>query len=317
MANRSMAMRTPSARRLRLRRGWCAVALALASAPLGAAERTVLHREASLYHNILVTEEPSRICLRFTLRDIERSQSCIDPRQPRRMVFSYTRMMMAALLLAPEPARVLAVGLGGGTIPTALVDVLPDAKIDVVEIDPAVAEMARRYFGFETSARLRLHLVDARPFVKRALKRAPTPSDLYDLVLLDAYSGDYIPEHLMTREFLEETRTLLAPNGVVAANTFSLSRLYDHESETYRAVFGPFFNLKTPASSNRIIVAGNGELPSKAALQRNANALQRRLRPYGIPIREYADRLSLEVDWDTSQEPLTDQYSPANLLRNE
>ena len=304
----------PTKRRLRrlAKCGGIAATVLVAVAP-SAATVEVLHRERSLYHNILITKAPNRICMRFTLRDTERSQSCFDPRQPERMVFAYTRMMMASLLLAPEPARILAIGLGGGTIPTVLVEVLADAQVDVVEIDPAVADLARRYFDFETNARLRLHLADARPFVKRALMR----EERYDLVLLDAYGGDYIPEHLMTREFLEETRGLLKPNGVVAANTFSASRLYAHESETYRAVFGQFFNFKTPASGNRIVLASNGALPNLETLQRNGNAWQRRLRRYGVPIREYATRLTLEADWDTSKEPLTDQYSPANLLRDD
>lgn len=290
-----------------------ALVLAVLGSVASAAEREVLHRERSLYHNILVVSTPGRVCLRFTLRDAERSQSCIDPNRPQRMVFSYTRMMMASLLLNPAPARILAVGLGGGTLPTALVELLPEADVQVVEIDPAVADAAARFFAFETSARLRLHLGDARVFIKRAAARG----ERFDLVLLDAFGGDYIPEHLMTQEFLEETRALLAPDGVVAANTFSSSRLYDHESETYRAAFGPFFNFKTPVGGNRIVLAGNGALPSKAVLRSNANAWHRRLQPYGIPIRDYADRLSLEVDWDTTKEPLTDQYAPANLLRED
>ena len=289
-----------------------AVAVLAAAAP-SAAEREVLHQERSLYHNILVTSGNGRVCLRFTLRDKERSQSCIDPNRPKRMVFSYTRMMMAALLLDPAPSRILAVGLGGGTLPTALVELLPEAEVQAVEIDPSVATAAARFFGFETSARLRLHLGDARVFVKRAAARG----ERFDLVLLDAYSGDYIPEHLMTQEFLEETRSVLAPEGVLAANTFSLSRLYDHESATYRAAFGQFFNLKTPGSGNRIVLASNGVLPTEAELRRNANAWHRRLQPYGVPIRDYVDRLSREVDWDTTREPLTDQYSPANLLRTD
>lgn len=285
----------------------------LGAAAPAAAEREVLHQERSLYHNILVTSGNGRVCLRFTLRDTERSQSCIDPSRPKRMVFPYTRMMMASLLLNPAPSRILAVGLGGGTLPTALVELLPEAEVQVVEIDPSVATAATRFFAFETSARLRLQFSDARVFVKRAAAR----DERFDLVLLDAFGGDYIPEHLMTREFLEETRSLLAPNGVVAANTFSSSRLYDHESATYRAAFGQFFNLKTPGSGNRIVLASNGALPAQAELRRNANAWHRRLQPYGVPIRDYVGRLSLEVDWDATREPLTDQYSPANLLRTD
>ena len=204
------------------------------------AEERILERERSLYQTILITEEPGRICMKFSLREEQRNQSCMDPDSPQRMVFTYARMMMAALLLVPEPERVLVAGLGGGTLPTALEALLPRARIDVAEIDAAVVRAARKHFAFVESDRLRVHVNDARVFVKRALGRG----EQYDLVLLDAYSGDYIPEHLMTVEFLEETRSLLAPGGAVAANTFATSRLYDHESETYRAVFGTFFNLR-------------------------------------------------------------------------
>lgn len=290
----------------------CAGALALAALP-AVADYEVIHRERSLYQTILITRDAARLCLRFSVRERQRNQSCMDPREPKRMVFTYTRMMMAVLLLNPQPRRVLVAGLGGGTLPTALAELAPEAAIDVVEIDPAVLTAARRFFGFQTSERLRVHTSDARVFVKRALRRG----QLYDMVLLDAFGGDYIPEHLTTAEFLAETRQLLAVDGALAANTFSTSGLYDHESETYRATFGLFFNFKMPSSNNRVVLAKNGPLPPKAVLRANADAWRKRLKPYDIAIGRFPALLSLEVDWDTSKRPLTDQYAPANLLREE
>ena len=276
-----------------------------------AAVGQVLHREQSLYHTILVVAEPTRLCLKFSVRDNTRNQSCVDPHDPKRMVFGYTRMMMAALLVVPEPQTVLMAGLGGGTLATALAELLPDVQIDVVEIDPAVVEAARAYFDFQETERVRIHIRDARVFVKRALQRGRQ----YDLVILDAYSGDYIPEHLMTAEFLDETRRLLAPGGAVAANTFATSRLYDHESETYRLVFGEFFNLRVSTSNNRVILATNGPLPDKATLRANSRAWRPALGPYDVPITSYPRRMSTKVDWDPTKRALTDQYSPANLLK--
>ena len=278
--------------------------------PAGAAGK-VLHQEQSLYQNILVVREPSRLCLRFSLRRQTRNQSCIDPDVPQRMVFGYTQMMMALLLLDPAPRRILVAGLGGGTLPTALAALLPDATVDVVEIDPAVVALAKRYFGFESTARVRLEVADARVFVKRALAREAR----YDAVLLDAYGGDYIPEHLLTREFLAEVQALLPTGGVVAANTFSASRLYHHESATYQAVFGTFFNFKAPGSGNRIVLARNGPLPTRAVLDANAAAWRMALAPYGVPIDTYPPLLGTERDWDPDASVLTDQHGPANLLQ--
>lgn len=286
-------------------------ALASALPADGAVE--ILHRERSLYQTILITEGRNRICMQFSVREHQRNQSCFNPRHPKRMVFTYTRMMMAALLLSDEPETVLIAGLGGGTLPTALHELLPQARIDTVEIDPAVVAAARNYFGFTTSDRLAVHVRDARVFVKRATAR----DRRYDLVMLDAFGGDYIPEHLMTREFLDEVRAIMADGGVLAANTFATSRLYDHESETYRAAFGSFFNLRTPESNNRVILARNGPLPPKTELRANAAAWRAPLRAYDVRIREYPARLSLDIDWDVTRRPLTDQYAPANLLRND
>ena len=291
----------------------CLLACLLAGIAAWPAEARVIHQERSLYQTILVEKNGSRVCLKFKVRRNQRSQSCIDQRRPQEMVFAYTRMMMAALLLNPSPRRVLVVGLGGGTLPTALARIYEQATIDAVEIDPAVVSVAERFFGFVASDRVRVHVQDARAFVKRAAGNG----DAYDLVLLDAYNSDYIPEHLMTREFLLETREAMSGDGVLAANTFESSRLYDHESVTYRDVFGPFFNLRLPESSNRVIVASTKPLPGLLQLQRRAAALSEVLRTYGIDVQRYPKYMLSKVDWDTNVRVLTDQYSPANLLRAE
>jgi spermidine synthase len=285
-----------------------ALALLLASLAVRA---DVIHSEHSLYQNILVTETAGQRCLQFSVRRDQRNQSCMDLRDRDRLVFSYTRMMLAGLLLVPEPSRILVVGLGGGSLPTVLARVYPHAEIDIVEIDPAVVSVAARFFDFRMNERVRVFEQDARVWGKRAARRP----ERYDLILLDAFNGDYIPEHLMTREYLEETRALLTDRGVVAANTFAISDLYDHESATYAAAFGPYFNLTMPDSANRVIVASRAPLPTRAALEASASALDGRLSPFGVAITDYPPRMSRTRDWREDARILTDQYAPANLLR--
>jgi spermidine synthase len=280
----------------------------------GVVEANIIHRERSLYSTILVDQRGSIICLQFSVRRDQRNQSCMDRKNPKHMVFPYAQMMMASLLLNPEPRRVLIVGLGGGTLPTALGELFPAAQIDVVEIDPAVKTVAETYFGFRENDRLRVVLQDARVFTKRAL----TGEGRYDLIMLDAFNGDYIPEHLMTREYLEETRALLTPDGVLAANTFAISRLYDHESVTYDAVFGDFYNLRSQVSANRVILAVSGdELPGGDLLKDRARTLTARLKPYGVDLSRQLGSFSTTPDWDPDARVLTDQYAPANLLRDQ
>ena len=274
-------------------------------------EGRIVHREQSLYQTILVDDTGTRRCLQFSVRRDQRNQSCIDLKHPQQMVFTYTQMMMAGLLLAPDPQRILMIGLGGGTLPLALNDLFPNVRVDVVEIDSAVVRIAREFFGFQSSERIKVFEMDGRIFTKRAVLR----EDQYDLIFLDAFNGDYIPEHLMTREYLQETRKLLGADGTLVANTFAQSRLYDHESVTYAAVFGDFFNFKQYPSSNRIILVPMAGLPALDALRTRAQSWRKRLRPYRIPIHNYPDHMYRTIDWDTEARVLTDQYAPANLLR--
>lgn len=274
------------------------------------AQRTIIHEERSQYRNVVVTEFNNQRCMLFNVRRGDMNQTCMDLRDSRRLVFNYTRMSFAGLLLNSQPKRILVAGLGGGTIPTVMHELFADAHIDVLEVDDAVLRVARDFFDFREDERLVAHVVDARVFIKRAALRGVS----YDYIVLDAFSGEYIPEHMLTREFLEEVRQILTPDGVVVANTFSTSRLYDHESVTYQAVFGEFFNFKQAGSGNRIILAQNKPLPPQGELIHPARALVESLRPYGVNILEFPARLSTRPDWNQSRRVLTDQYSPANLL---
>jgi spermidine synthase len=131
--------------------------------------------------------------------------------------------------------------------------------------------------------------------------------------MLDAYDAQYIPEHLLTQEFLAQVRALLAPGGIVAANTFSSSRLYQNESVTYASVFGEFYNLK---SANRVILASNAPLPSLAQATHNAQLFEASLPPFSVNPQSVLSLFSTHIDWDPNARVLTDQYSPANLLQS-
>jgi spermidine synthase len=152
---------------------------------------------------------------------------------------------------------------------------------------------------------------DARVFVRRQLARGHR----YDYILLDAFTGEYIPEHLMTKEFLTEIKRLLTKDGVVVANTFSSSRLYHHESATYADVFGELYTMRLPTSGNRIILgARSGNLPTKDILEQRANTLGSALTPFGVALAAFPKYITDRVDWDSGAAVLTDQYAPANLL---
>lgn len=274
----------------------------------------IIYQKRSLYRNILVSDDGARICMRFTLGLRYHSlQSCQFKHDPDELVFDYAKMSFAGLLINPKPERILVAGLGGGSIPRTLRILFPDAQIDVVEIDPAVVDVAERFFGFEESENLDVIVRDARVFVKQQLLKG---EGRYDYIVLDAFNGEYIPEHLMTKEFLEECRRLLTDDGVLVANTFSSSRLYHSESATYQAAFGWFIEVREE-QGNRIIVTAKGTKPTREELVARARKLRGDFARFGIVPGALAQLADTDPSWQRAARVLTDQYAPVNLLQGE
>ena len=282
--------------------------LVLISLSLTLSAKTI-HKERSIYRNIVITENNKKRCMRFESRRRSISnQACMDLNNKDRLVFEYTQSIMAGLAINPSPGRVLIIGLGGGSLPSVFSKVIPEAEVISVEIDPAVAKLAKKYFDYIETDKIRTSIKDGRVYIKRAVKQ----QQKFDWIILDAFNGDYIPEHLLTKEFLTETKQLLSPNGLLSANTFSGSKLYDYESVTYQSVFEQLKFLKSPTKGNRIIFACNCEkFPEKITAN---EMMQAKLLPHGVDLKKLVNRLSQKVDWDTKVQPLTDQFSPANLL---
>lgn len=278
-----------------------------------AAHSNVVHEERSLYRNIIVDETRDLRCLKFNTKSSQTSQSCMYKNNPDKLVFNYTKLTFASLLVTDNPKNVLIIGLGGGTLSNVIHALYPAAKIHNVEIDPAVLKVARNYFNFIENDAVTSSVQDGRIFIKRAAIK----KQKYDWIILDAFNGDYIPEHLLTKEFFEEVKSVLAEGGVIAANTFSSSKLYEHESATYHAVFGDFINVSRANRSNRIILAGVNSMPTEAQINQRIKALNPRLKKYDVDLKAistYMQSTKNKQDWPANTKVLTDQYSPANLL---
>lgn len=266
------------------------------------ASATLLHSEPSTFETVVVFEQYGERCLNFVAIERPGRQSCYQLNDPDKLVFEYTRMMASALLVKPDPQAILIIGLGGASLPNALHNALPDAVIDSVEIDPAVVRVAQDYFGYTPGPRQRVFVDDGRQFVEQAHRDGRH----YDMVMLDAFDTDYIPAHLLTVEFLREVRGILAPDGIVVANSFARSTLYARESASYAAVFGKFYNLRALLDGNRVIIAANATLPSTRELRRNARTLAQTLKPFGINTKTALARFTLQDPPANAVKPLHD-----------
>lgn len=114
----------------------------------------------------------------------------------------------------------LFIGLGAGISATSFAR--QNIDVTVIEIDPAVYNASRQYFGLPDLDSDRVFLEDARVVVTE--KRRSTQqygysnADKYDYVVHDCFSGGGVPAHLFTLQFWEDLKAIMNPEGVVAVN---------------------------------------------------------------------------------------------------
>ena len=117
---------------------------------------------------------------------------------------------------AAQPIKIGVVGLGSGTV-AALGQ--PFDHIRFFELDPLVVEFSNRYFPYlkNSAARTQIVLGDARLSLEREMVSEQNRHS-YDVLAIDAFSGDAIPVHLITREAFALYRQALSPNGILAVH---------------------------------------------------------------------------------------------------
>lgn len=129
------------------------------------------------------------------------------------LLFDYNQRMFE-LVTNLVPHRVLLIGGGVGTLPKALLEALPDIRIDVVEPDSGLTELAYRFFDLPVDERLRIFHTDGRDFLR-------TRAERYDIILVDAFMHTTIPKDLKTLEAFRAFHKHLVTRGLLAMNLIS------------------------------------------------------------------------------------------------
>jgi len=176
---------------------------------------------------------------------------------------SFYNYALDALAMAhhPDARSALALGLGAGMTPARLA--ARGVRTEIVEIDPASLQAARRFFALDET-RTPVHHADARTFVR-------TCPGKYDLAIVDLFHGDGTPDYLITRDFFRDLRRCIGERGIAVFNTFAELEnpaSYAHLLATLRTEL-PHLALYQPAAigashSNRFIVASASPLPPPA-----------------------------------------------------
>lgn len=206
------------------------------------------------------------------------AQSRMSRWQPDRLVVDYTRTMLGALLLAPNPAVIGMVGLGGGSQAKFLYRHLPGATLVVFENDPEVLAQRRAFRIPDDDAHLEVRLADAA-------RELPACREAFDLLLVDGYDVDGIPAALSTQRFYSDCRASLRVGGALAVNLYDTA--HAEHLHRLRIAFGTenVRVVEEPRQSNRVAFAWvpplrqQGRPPALAAAgQRELQAVFERLR---------------------------------------
>lgn len=142
--------------------------------------------------------------------------SYVNLQDPVHLQYGYERIKaeLVAWQAAAKPEfRALIIGGGGYTFPRYLEIKYPQARIDVIEIDPRLTQIAHQHLGLPLQTRIRTFNDDARWVLMNFPEKGA-----YDFIFGDAYNDLSIPYHLTTREFADLLRGLLKPEGMLVAN---------------------------------------------------------------------------------------------------
>jgi spermidine synthase len=263
----------------------------------------VAHIETE-YNDIFVTKRRNELTMSFQVKGYDYTESIANLRDPDDLPVRYTQMMTVGVIYPPEPKRVLMIGLGGGSISSYLGRFLPDTTIDTVEIDPGVVQAAKKYFGIKETPRVRYLEGDGRVFLNRR-------KETWDLILVDAFFGGYVPFHLLTKEFYTLLKSRLAPGGAVAFNVHDGTKLYASTILTLRAVFDGL-HLYPSGEGEIIAVVTADSAPDAETLKSRAATLQEKFR-FRFALSDLAARRTERDNAALTGELLTDDFAPVNL----
>lgn len=215
-------------------------------------EPGLIYYKESLYNYIQVVRE-SDGTMELVLNEGQAIHSIYNPNQV--LTGWYWDYFLAAPYFNPPPAagqvhRMAIIGLAGGTIARQFTAVYGNVPIDGVEIDPAIVAAGRKYFAM-TEPNLHVYTADGRTFMR-------VTHHTYDVVAIDAFEQPYIPFQLTTKEFFQEIRAHLSPNGVVVLNTGHTShdyRLVQAFVNTLSLVFPSVYTFNVPNTFNTEVMA--------------------------------------------------------------
>ncbi len=225
------------------------------------------------------------------------------------LVLDFTKYYHLLRHYKPDFKNTLMIGGGGYSFPKEYLRVYPEAKIEVVEIDPGMTNLAQRFFRLTENSNLKITHEDGRVFLNQA------QTGKADIILLDAFNSlSSIPFQLTTLEAIREMNRVLSDDGVVILNLVSAlegenSKFFAAEYNTFSKVFPQVHVYKIKAEmpdnviQNIILVAAKSEnTPGRADSVDPA-------------IKEMLKNLYVIKNFPLESQVLTDDWAPVDYYR--
>lgn len=274
-------------------------------------DNNILYKKDGVYEKIIIYDEKIEgRPVRFLQQDLSHSSAIyLDSKET---FFDYQNYLKLYKISETPIKNALFLGGGGYVMPYHFSIKSPKTNIDIVEIEPSLYELSKKYFYFKDKSNIKNYVEDGRVFLAKNQQK-------YDYIFSDAYKTVYsIPVHFTTEEFFKLVKEKLNPNGLFLINV--IGKLDDSnppsflfsEIKTFKKVFpnNYFFAISSKDNKkdfqNIIFLAINGDKKIDFLTLKKADD----------PFISSLENNLLDLDnFDFSKEIiLTDDFSPVESL---
>ncbi|MGH1350446.1 MAG: spermidine synthase [Methyloligellaceae bacterium] len=276
-----------------------------------------LHRQAkavdkkldfkeSRYNNIFVYKRGPYIAMTFGHNKRFFTETIYDTRDEKALPVTYTRYMTVSLAYSGKTENILEIGFGGGRTTKYLHEHLgKNTAITSVELDPAVVEFAKKYFGIESKKNFKIVVADGRRYL------AKTPDKKWDVIMIDAYRGPFVPFHLLTKEFFQKVKDKLSNGGIAVQNIEPSTMMFDSAISTIASVFDHIDLFE--ADGNVVAVAYSGKQKSQEELLKHAQNIQNKY-DFKYNLGNMLKSRRVVINKKIKGKILTDDFAPVESL---
>lgn len=197
-------------------------------------------------------------------------QSAMRINTPYALELAYSRGMMCVLLFSNAVKDVLAIGLGGGSVPKYIHQYLPEITTRIIEVNPQVIRIARSHFQLpENDERLEVIEGDG------VLYLAENPNST-QVLMIDVFDSHGIPADVGSQAFFDDCAAALKSDGMMAMNLWGSDRNFDMYLQRIEQSFNQRVLILPTGRPGNIVVFGFRRTPDLrwTTLRERAKALE-------------------------------------------